>query len=190
MGNPLAFVMDAGTAPEELSSESGPEYQLGYLEPVEQGHNPNLTSRFFFPSKAGGVPAWMDPSNVPSRLMCGQCESQLCFLCQLYAPLQAHDLALRPEVFHRMLYVFACNSAACVRAGAVKNGSVRVLRCQLPRSNKFYSQNALDPEEALPHIDQPSHWAADQLPEHMLLHDSEPESSSEDSEDDDEDTQR
>ncbi len=65
------------------------------------------------------------------------------------------------DAFHRMLYVFACQSASCVRGGAVK-----VLRAQLPRENSFYSSDldkrATAPSQLPPHpcITQPRQWCS------------------------------
>ncbi|KAI4349698.1 hypothetical protein L6164_010260 [Bauhinia variegata] len=97
-----------------------------------------------FPSKAGGVPAWLDPVNLPSgrSFMCGICGEPLQFLLQVYAPIE------KESTFHRMLYVFMCLSMKCLlrdqheqwkRLPEKPSRSVKVFRCQLPRINPFYS---------------------------------------------------
>jgi len=175
---------------EELQKErTGPPCQLGYLTAVEDTDNPDHMTRFHFPSKAGGKPAWLNPAHLPVNLKCGSCGRALCFLCQVYAPLTPGEAADRPAAFHRTIYVFACNQADCIRPGLVANGSVKALRCQIPRANSFYSPDALDPEAPEPEepFPQASEWAADQFPEYEIENESEDESSSDS--DDDDDTQ-
>ncbi|KAK3016253.1 hypothetical protein RJ639_006084, partial [Escallonia herrerae] len=67
--------------------------------------------RQLFPSKAGGVPAWLDPLNLPSgrSRMCDFCGEPLQFLLQVYAPLSEKD-----STFHRTLFVFMCPSMKCL----------------------------------------------------------------------------
>eukprot|EP00850_Spirogloea_muscicola_P014631 SM000106S13979 [mRNA] locus=s106:354066:365445:+ [translate_table: standard] len=94
----------------------------------------------YFPSKAGGAPAWLDPDAVPSgrrrslrRLMqrrrrrrrrcgnafglalqveCGFCGRPMRFLAQVYAPGDGGEQA---AAFHRTVFVFVCPSMACLR---------------------------------------------------------------------------
>ncbi|KAJ6812599.1 programmed cell death protein 2 [Iris pallida] len=112
---------------------------------VEKPKNPESLLRHFFPSKAGGVPAWLDPVKLPNEKSrtCGICREPLQFLLQIYAPISEIESA-----FHRTLYVFMCPSMKCLRQDQHeqwKRGeespcrSVKVFRCQLPRSNPFYS---------------------------------------------------
>eukprot|EP00004_Rigifila_ramosa_P011315 TRINITY_DN2403_c1_g1_i1.p2 TRINITY_DN2403_c1_g1~~TRINITY_DN2403_c1_g1_i1.p2 ORF type:complete len:286 (+),score=48.98 TRINITY_DN2403_c1_g1_i1:43-858(+) len=107
------------------------EVFLGYLEPAEPG-DIRLTS-MYFPSKAGGCPAWLDPVHLPSSesLLCPKCRTPMTFMLQLYSPIEEH-----PETFHRMLYVFVCADGSCNSDGTA---GWKVLRCQLPRKNDFYS---------------------------------------------------
>ncbi|ONK67563.1 uncharacterized protein A4U43_C05F1340 [Asparagus officinalis] len=112
---------------------------------VEKPKNPHSLLRQFFPSKAGGVPAWLDPLNLPwgKFRTCGFCGEPLLFLLQIYASLPEKE-----STFHRILYVFMCPSMSCLlkdqheqwkRDGENSCRSVKVFRCQLPRSNPFYS---------------------------------------------------
>lgn len=62
------------------------------------------------------------------------------FVCQLYCPATAAENQNDNDAaFHRAIYVFLCPNVTCRNA--------RVLRCQLPRKNKFYSYNDNDEDE-------------------------------------------
>lgn len=54
---------------------------LGFLEKCE----PWLLKNKFFPSKVGGLPAWLELENLPDikDLQCKQCQNELVFLCQV-----------------------------------------------------------------------------------------------------------
>lgn len=54
---------------------------LGFLSKCESW----LLKNKFFPSKVGGLPAWLDLESIPSndRLKCGECNQQMLFLCQV-----------------------------------------------------------------------------------------------------------
>ncbi|KAG8657287.1 programmed cell death protein 2 isoform X1 [Manihot esculenta] len=105
--------------------------------------------RQLFPSKAGGVPAWLDPVNLPSgrSCACDTCGNPLQFLLQVYAPISEKE-----STFHRTLFVFMCPKMSCLRRDQheqwkcrSKNSSrrsVKVFRCQLPHLNPFYSSEA------------------------------------------------
>ncbi|XP_039136827.1 programmed cell death protein 2 [Dioscorea cayenensis subsp. rotundata] len=125
---------------EEEEDEEG--VTLGF---VEKPKNPRSLLRHLFPSKAGGVPAWLDPVDLPpeSARTCGFCGDPLQFLLQIYAPISEKE-----STFHRTFFVFMCPSMACLlrdqheqwKHGVDKpHRSVKVFRCQLPRSNPFYS---------------------------------------------------
>ncbi|GAB4841092.1 hypothetical protein Ancab_021837 [Ancistrocladus abbreviatus] len=101
--------------------------------------------RQYFPSKAGGFPAWLDPVNLPSgkSCICDICGEPLQFLLQVYAPISEKE-----STFHRTLYVFMCPSMTCLlrdqheqwkRRSEKPSRSVKVFRCQLYRINPFYS---------------------------------------------------
>lgn len=74
----------------------------------------------------------MNPVEVPGieRLSCRNCSLPLRFILQLYAPLED-----KKECFHRTLFLFCCENIDCL----FHEGSIKVLRCQLPRENAFYS---------------------------------------------------
>ncbi|XP_059625631.1 uncharacterized protein LOC132268803 [Cornus florida] len=112
---------------------------------VEKPKNRWSLLRQLFPSKAGGVPAWLDPIDLPSgrSCICDICGEPLQFLLQVYAPLFEKE-----STFHRTLFVFMCTSMACLlqdqheqwkRQPEKAARSVKVFRCQLARSNPFYS---------------------------------------------------
>ncbi|XP_078159261.1 uncharacterized protein LOC144554787 isoform X2 [Carex rostrata] len=127
---------------DEEDDEEEVEVKLGF---VEKPTNPRLLLRHFFPCKAGGFPAWLDPVNLPldkSRI-CGFCGELLQFVLQIYAPIDDKE-----STFHRTLYVFMCPSMKCLHSDQheqwrYKQGtpsrSVKVFRCQLPRLNPYYS---------------------------------------------------
>nr|CAD1833265.1 unnamed protein product [Ananas comosus var. bracteatus] len=127
---------------EEEEEEEDEGVTLGF---VEKPKNPRSLLRHLFPSKAGAVPAWLDPVNLPPEKSstCGFCGEPLQFLLQIYAPISE-----KKSTFHRTLFVFMCPSMSCLlrdqheqwkREGGNLCRSVKVFRCQLPRTNPFYS---------------------------------------------------
>ncbi|GAQ82545.1 putative programmed cell death protein [Klebsormidium nitens] len=126
---------------EEVESE-GEEEEEVLLGFVDEAANPESLERHFFPSKVGGVPAWLDPVKLPQggATVCGFCGKPLAFLMQVYGPLESE-----PSAFHRTLFLFVCKSNTCLKRhfrqqeAPDRKHSVRVFRCQLPRSNPFYS---------------------------------------------------
>ncbi|KAI3909324.1 hypothetical protein MKW92_050460 [Papaver armeniacum] len=127
---------------EEEDDEEEVPVTLGF---VEKPKNPNSLLPQFFPSKAGGTPAWLDPVDLPSEKSrtCGICGDPLQFLLQVYAPISGKE-----STFHRTLFVFMCSSMTCLlqdqhqqwkRRPEKQCRSVKVFRCQLPRSNAYYS---------------------------------------------------
>ncbi|GKY97727.1 programmed cell death protein 2 [Mayamaea pseudoterrestris] len=107
--------------------------QLGFSEPIQdKQHLTRVAHRScnyddWDGGQIGGVCVWLDPEHVPKPIHCGHCQTQLIFICQLYAPLDEV-----PEAFHRTLYVFACPSCQD------PSNSVCILRCQLGRYNSYY----------------------------------------------------
>ncbi|KAL5701015.1 hypothetical protein ACHQM5_026397 [Ranunculus cassubicifolius] len=88
---------------------------------VKKPNNPFSLLRQLFPSKAGGIP--------------------------VYAPLPEKE-----STFHRTLFVFMCPEMGCLlrdqheqwkRKPEKQSRSVKVFRCQLRRSNPFYSSEGL-----------------------------------------------
>lgn len=118
--------------------------ELGFVEKV---YDPSVLSSSYFPSKVGGKPAWLDPQELPrpESVSCGKCRSPLIFLLQVYAPLSDGE---NDSTFHRSIFLFMCKDPKCHQ----ENGSkcFRVLRCQLPKVNNFYSAcSVLDTPEQL-----------------------------------------
>ncbi|XP_076817099.1 programmed cell death protein 2-like isoform X1 [Clavelina lepadiformis] len=109
---------------------------LGFIEKCSDLCRLN---RCYFPSKLGGKPAWLDPKHIPSveDFICQSCLKQMVFLLQIYAPDGNNDKA-----FHRTIYVFCCKTGSCYEHG--DNQPIKVLRCNLPRKNDFYSYNPPD----------------------------------------------
>lgn len=119
---PAAEESDAEEEEEEC------EYLLGFVEPPRKRAD---LLRHRFPSKVGGRPAWLDPLHLPSpeQLTCRVTGKPLEFLLQVYAPVDDN-----PEAFHRTLSLFICPDGDKL----AQAGTVRALRCQLPRANRFY----------------------------------------------------
>ncbi|PSR94735.1 Programmed cell death protein [Actinidia chinensis var. chinensis] len=136
-------VMDDDDDDEEEEEEEVP-VTLGF---VEKPKNRWSLLRQLFPSKAGGVPAWLNPIDLPSgrSCHCDICGQPLQFLLQVYAPLAEKEFA-----FHRTLFVFMCPSMACLLQDQHEqwkhqpekaSRSVKIFRCQLARLNSFYSSD-------------------------------------------------
>ncbi|VAH90030.1 unnamed protein product [Triticum turgidum subsp. durum] len=145
------------------------EVMLGFLEKPK---HPGLL-RHLFPSKAGGIPAWLDPMNLPSgnSSCCGFCGEPLHFVLQVIAlcleaivpvvffpelvlvkwmlrlcrfmlllrAMQQHSTALSSCSCARRWH--ACTETSTNSGHATKAILVEgeVFRCQLPRTNVFYS---------------------------------------------------
>ena len=84
-------------------------------------------------AKFGGKPRWLIPTDIPSLdvITCKECGKPMCFLCQLYNP--CNDF---PYAYHRCIYLFVCRNQKCLEMGSMK-----VLRCQLPKKNSFYPED-------------------------------------------------
>lgn len=128
-------------AVDEEEEEQEIHWNLGFLEEAE---SPRQLLRHRFPSKVGGRPAWLDPVRLPSRqqLTCSASGRPLDFLLQVYAPVDAN-----PEAgFHRALFLFISPEGGQLSAP----GSVKLFRCQLPRSNAYYSPDPPSDRDKLP----------------------------------------
>ncbi|WIA11918.1 hypothetical protein OEZ85_012002 [Tetradesmus obliquus] len=109
--------------------EEDVEYMLGFIDDPEK---PTDLLRHRFPSKVGGVPAWLDPLNLPTaeQLTCGVTGRTLQFLLQVYCPVDDNPV----DAFHRAIFLFVSPRGDEL----AKPGAVRALRCQLRRANPFY----------------------------------------------------
>ncbi|RVW59983.1 Programmed cell death protein 2 [Vitis vinifera] len=84
-----------------------------------------------------------EPVTLGKSSLCDICQTPLQFLLQVYAPISEKE-----STFHRSLFVFMCTSMECILQDKREqwkcppekaSRSVKVFRCQLPRSNPFYS---------------------------------------------------
>jgi pre-rRNA-processing protein TSR4 len=127
---------------------------LGYCEPLNTDILKRLT-RGYFPSKVGGVPAWLIPERLPSpnQFKCIRCGEWMTFLCQLYAPIRRSE---NSNAFHRTLYFFICQSLNCLKSEneIFKSPYITCLRSQLPLYNDYYPSNP--PPKSTPTTPTPS----------------------------------
>lgn len=115
--------------------------ELGFLEEDDETQRYKLRSAFF-PSKFGGLPAWLELKDLPTRaeVKCASCDKPAKLLLQVYAPMETDDS------FHRTIFIFVCpNKQCCVERGSNRN--LIVLRCQLRQENEFYSNEAPDEKD-------------------------------------------
>ena len=61
---------------------AGTAVEVGFTDKLE---NPLLFAPEYFPSKIGGHPAWLNPSNLPLVPTCPYCTDPLIFFAQIYA---------------------------------------------------------------------------------------------------------
>lgn len=118
-----------------MSQQTSSELDLGFAEPFPSEW---MSKSKFFPSKCGGWPSFLilNPILGYEQLACSKCKRTMRFLLQLYAPIDSID-----EAFHRHLFVFVCGQTEqCAN-------EVRLFRCQLPRTNNFYSEDPPDYEQ-------------------------------------------
>ena len=122
---------------ESSDSEVDLQVALGFAVKPE---TPHQLLRNHFPSKLGGLPAWLDPVNLPdpSQLVCPESGLGLHFLLQVYAAVNDE-----PHAFHRALYLFVSPQGSLLE----RPGAVRALRCQLPRDNAFYAREPPEPHD-------------------------------------------
>jgi len=107
--------------------------QLGFVEPRSNAPlflDPDWKN--WDGGTIGAKPIWLNPRDIPLSfdLECTNCKRHMCFLLEIYCPLDQPV-----EAFHRALYVFCCANSTCVS----EYNSYKCLRSQLPKVNEFYS---------------------------------------------------
>jgi len=129
--------------------------ELGFAEPIEDSAAFAADWVEWQGGKVGGKPVWLVPAALPPlpSVTCPRCERRMVFLAQFYSPVDADDVG-HDGAYHRMLYVFVCGRGACCNLPsdapyAPGRPSVRVFRCQLPRSNPLYVESG-DAEPVVP----------------------------------------
>ena len=165
------FESDTESEDETTGESLETSVDVGYVDPdlyaesteSERKLTKALLKSPFFNSKVGGIPSWLNFFNIPLaigtnttqvtnnneltsqpiKLECQNCQKQLKFLLQLYAPISENDklfhkLENASDVFHRVLYVFLCTNNECL---PVKSRGLKVFRAQLKRKNEFFSEN-------------------------------------------------
>ncbi|CAF1396284.1 unnamed protein product [Rotaria sp. Silwood1] len=73
-------------------------------------------------SRIGGQPAYPSEEvsiKLKTSLLCGTCQTEQIFVCQLYCPLEGHK-------YDRAIYLFACRNPSCWNT----SNSWTVIRCQ------------------------------------------------------------
>ena len=120
-----------------MSAESETD-NLAHLVGVVEDIKFPFNTRFMFPSKVGGKPAWLVPEDIPD-IKCDVCANNMIFLLQIYAP-EAETAA----AFHRSLLVFTCIKCRCF---------LKCFRSQLPLLNPFYGGEPLQPNQ-VPRMDE------------------------------------
>ena len=121
----------------DSDSDGDAEVGLGFALKPE---TPTALLRNHFPSKLGGLPAWLDPVHLPlpEQLVCAESGLRLRFLLQVYAAVNDE-----PHAFHRALYLFVSPQGSLLE----RAGAVRAFRCQLPRENPFYAHEPPEQHE-------------------------------------------
>eukprot|EP00039_Didymoeca_costata_P006692 m.92483 g.92483 ORF g.92483 m.92483 type:complete len:428 (-) comp13353_c0_seq4:186-1469(-) len=152
---PIDKIIDSESESDDDEVEE--DVDLGFAEIPED----SLTlHRALFPSKIGGQPAWLaTPSKWThqgnesgttgkrKRFSCERCEKDLIFLLQIYTG----GAWERVDTFHRNIYVFICGNETCYQD---RRPTVLVLRAQLPKTNKYFSESPPDYDNPIATIKQ------------------------------------
>eukprot|EP00941_MAST-03F_sp_MAST-3F-sp1_P005681 g5681.t1 len=120
---------------EEEDVDGSVKIELGV--PEKFGTDRQLSSwRLWHGGKMGGRPVWLKAKNLPSleQVHCTHCKEPMLFLSQLYAPVQG---------FHRVLYVYCCRRAGCLRKCKGGAGAIRVIRQQLAEKDDILLEEAI-----------------------------------------------
>lgn len=109
------------------------EVILGFPGPWADDH---LEAADHYTSKVGGLPDWPFPKSSLryDLLKCSSCNSDLCLVSQVYAPISSGDLTIE----ERVIFVLGCTDAHC--------GSWRAIRVQKP--DKYQESEAATSEVA------------------------------------------
>lgn len=107
---------------------------VGVLDDIRFPNN----SRFLFPSKVGGLPAWMNPESIPV-VQCDSCSRTMSFLLQIYAPDEEAN-----QAFHRSIMIFICTTCRCF---------LKAFRVQLPLINDQYPSQPVTADVVPAHDD-------------------------------------
>lgn len=128
------------------------QWNLGFVDPLT---DPKKLLRHRLCSKVGGRPAWLDPVHLPTpeQLTCKGTGTPYNFLLQVYAP----PLEDTEAAFHRTIFVFIPSKGSELES----QGAVKALRCQLPRSNPYYSSDPQAKQQRFPspqHVSRNDPW--------------------------------
>ena len=141
----------AGEDDDDDESDDDEEWDLGFLEPIEDSpRGKKRAHAIYFPSKVGGHPEWVDPRVFPKTILdqkettLATVQKKMDFLLQIYAANEDNANA-----FHRTIYVFT--SARGDKLG--EEGRVRALRSQLGRENAFYGMHPAPENPEDPRVD-------------------------------------
>lgn len=107
---------------------SGPQVDLGFLDKCE----PWLLTNKYFPSKVGGLPAWLELDSIPSNdcLRCSVCSETMLFLCQVSGWSGAFSMRRSTENNSTVLFLTA-GICAAGRIGAMFSSDA--LRVHMPK---------------------------------------------------------
>ena len=141
----------AGEDDDDDESDDDEEWDLGFLEPIEDSpRGKKRAHAIYFPSKVGGHPEWVDPRVFPKTILdqkettLATVQKKMDFLLQIYAANEDNANA-----FHRTIYVFT--SARGDKLG--EEGRVRAFRSQLGRENAFYGMHPAPENPEDPRVD-------------------------------------
>ncbi|KAJ3342644.1 hypothetical protein HDU93_001624 [Gonapodya sp. JEL0774] len=128
---------------------------IGFLEEPEETLTVDLDDPSAFPSKVGGKPLWLDPTNPlrASDVTCGRCGSVMPLTLQLYTPEHGGE-----DAYHRVVYVFGCKKGACFHEDP--KASLRAFRTQLPKLNPYVgtARKPFEPVQYCGREHQVHHW--------------------------------
>jgi len=144
-----------------MAASKRKDLDLGYAEPISYQDSWFLESRFF-PSKIGGLPAWLNPEFLPSsdELKCPKCSEPCVFLTQIYAPRNSSE-----DTFHRAIFVFLCRKGTCYQDDSEspeessKLTPLLTFRCQLPKINAYWPSEPPEEDESYRPDLTPAKWS-------------------------------